>query len=391
MRPVSDRFLSTLRGSHLAVFRARVQDVFLVGTNPGGVEIPILGGDVKYSATAEIRSTLTLTTGRAEPGSELASVGWPTAADDTLAPYGHYIYVERGIAYGNGQREWVGLGYYRIDTIEQDEAPDGEIVITASDRNAGLRDGRFLTPQQFPSTWTNGDLVNQLIWGVYFWAGIIEWDDPDVRDDTINRTIVAEEDRLGTLRELLTSLGKIGYWDHEGRFQVKTPPSTTGAPSWTIDAGQNGVLVELSRSLTREGVYNAVVATGEAGDTAPPAYGVAYDLDPASPTYWEGGFGKVPTFYSSPFITTDAQAENAAATLLRQKLGLPYQVELASVPNPAIEPYDVLAVAYPDKARSRFLRTETHVVDEVTIPLALGEPVKLKTREQQTGLIGHAA
>ena len=381
MRPVSERFLSTLRGSHLAVFRARVQTGFPTGTNPGGVEIPILGGDVKYSATAEIRSTLSLTT----------EWPWPVSASDTLAPYGHHVYVERGLAYGNGQREWVGLGYYRIDTIEQDETPGGPVDISGSDRNAGLRDARFLTPQQFPSTWTNGELVNQLIWGVYYYAGIIEWDDTDVRDATINRTIVAEDDRLGTLLDLLTSLGKVGYWDHRGIFVIKTPPATTGAPAWTVDAGQDGVLVQMSRGLTREGVYNAVVATGEAGDTTAPAYGVAYNLDPTSPTYYNGGFGKVPRFYSSPFLTTDAQAQNAAETLLRQNLGLPYQVELSSIANPALEPYDVLGVAYPKAARSRSLRTETHVVDEVTVPLVPDEAVKLKTREQQAELIGAAA
>jgi hypothetical protein len=378
VRPVSAKFLQTLRGSHTSVFRARVQNSFYTGTNPGGTELPILGGNVKFSATADIRATLSLTT--AWP--------WPTSAADTLAPYGHYVYVERGLAYGNAQREWVGLGYYRIDTIEQDQAPDGQIELTGSDRNAGLKDARFETPQQFLPTMTNGDLVNQLIWGVYFFAGIIEWDDPAVRDDTINRTIIAEEDRLGTLLDLLTSLGKIGYWDQRGIFVIKTPPAVTGAPQWTVDAGAGGVLVTMARSLGREGVYNAVVAVGESSDTKPPVRAVAYDLNPSSPTYYNGPFGKVPRFYSSPFITTTAQAQTAAAALLRQQLGLPYQVNLSSVPNPALEPYDVLEVGYPKAARSRSLLRETHVLDEVTIPLVATSPVQLKTRQQTTELVG---
>lgn len=379
MRPVSTKFLDTLRGSHTSVFRARVYTQFLIGTNPaGGTEIPVLGGNVKFSATADIRATLSLTT----------SWPWPLKASDLIAPYGQYVMVERGIAYGNAQREWVGLGYYRIDTIEQDETPDGEITINGSDRNAGLKDARFLSPQQFAGTMTNGDLVNSLIWGVYFFAGIIEWDDIAVRDDTVNRTIIAEDDRLGTLLDLLKSLGKIGYWDHRGIFVIKTPPDVSGAASWTIDAGQNGVLVEMSRGLTREGVYNAVVATGESSDTTAPARAVAYDLNPASPTYYNGSFGKVPRFYTSPFITTNTQAQTAADALLRQQLGLPYQVELSSIPNPALEPYDVLEVAYPQRSRSRSLYHETHVIDEATIPLVPREAVKLKTREQTLELIG---
>lgn len=378
MRPVSDKFLDTVRGSHLAVFRARVCTTFQTGTNPSGTEIPIIGGDVKFSSTADVRATLELTT----------SAAWPERASDLLTPYGNDIYVERGVAYGNGQREWVGLGYYRIDTPEQDEVPAGPVEISGSDRMAGIRDARFEAPVQFAATSTYGDVVNSLIWGVYFVAGIIEWDDTAVRDDTIGRAIIAEQDRLGTLQELLTSISKIGYWDHRGVFVIKTPPDVSGAPAWTVDAGSNGVMVKMSRGLTREGVSNAVVATGEAGDTTAPARAVARNLDPSSPTYYYGRFGPVPEFYSSPFITTNAQALSAATSLLRKKIGIPYQVALSSVANPALEPYDVLSVRYPRTARSRSLRTESHVIDNVTVPLVPSSPVAMKTREQQTELIG---
>lgn len=377
MRPVSAQFLETLRGAHLAVFRARVCTTYQTGTNPTGTAVGIEAGDVKSSATADIRSTLSLTT--SEP--------WPQASTDLLAPYGNEIYVERGIAYGNGQREFVGLGYFRIDTPEQDETPDGPVTIAGSDRMAGIRDARFLAPRQFAKTLTRGQLVTTLITEVYP-AAVIEWDSTVVRDGTVGRSIVAEQDRAATLKDFITSLGKVGYFDYRGVFVVKTPPPVTGAAAWTVDAGQGGVLVQMSRGLTREGVCNAVVATGEAGDTTAPARGVALNLDPTSPTYYRGRFGPVPMFYSSPFLTTNAQALAAATALLRKQLGLPYQVELTSIPNPALEPYDVVAVKYPQTSRSRSLRTETHVLDEVTIPLTPGAPVKLQTREQQNDLIG---
>jgi hypothetical protein len=377
VRAVSARFLDTLRGSHLAVFRATICSTFQTGTAPTGTQIAIVGGDVKSSATATIRSTLSLTTTEA----------WPRLAADLLAPYGNEVYVERGVEYGNGQREWVGLGYFRIETDEQDQTPDGPVTLAGSDRMAGIVDARFLTPRQFASTLTYGQLVTTLITEVYP-AATISWDNTTVRDSTINRAVIAEDDRAGTLRDLITSLGKVGYFDHRGIFVVKTPPSTAGTANWTIDAGKSGVLVQMSRGLTREGVFNAVVATGEAGDTTAPARAVAYNLSLNSPTYYNGRFGPVPRFYSSPFLTTTAQATTAAAALLRQQLGLPYRVELTSVANPALEPYDVLSVQYPRLSRSRSLRTEVHVVDEVTIPLDPMQPVKLKTREQQTELIG---
>jgi hypothetical protein len=377
MRPVSARFLDTIRGSHLAVFRATVCATFQTGTAPTGTQITIIGGDVISSATADIRSTLSLTTSEA----------WPRLAADLLAPYGNELYVERGIEFGNGQREWVGLGYFRIDTPEQDETPEGPVRIAGSDRSAGIIDARFLAPRQFASTLTRGQLVTTLITEVYP-AATISWDDTAVRDGTIGRAIIAEQDRAATLKDFITSLGKIGYWRYDGVFRIATPPSTTGVPSWTVDAGKSGVLVQMSRSLTRDRVYNAVVAVGEAGDTSAPARAVAYNLALNSPTYFNGRFGPVPMFYSSPFLTTNAQAMSAATALLRKALGLPYQVQLTSIPNPALEPYDVIAVMYPRVTRSRSLRTETHVIDEVTIPLTPDQPVQLKTREQQTELIG---
>lgn len=380
MRAVSARFLSTLRGSHNAVFRARVVDTFQTGTNPTGTEIPILSGDVTCSATAEIRATLSLTT----------STAWPRTDTDLLAPYGNEIYVERGITYGNGQTEFVGLGYFRIETPEQDNTPDGPVTIAASDRMAGLVDARFLVPRQFSGVAQRGVLVALLIREVYPDA-VIEWDDAALRDGTVGRTVIAEESRSATLLDFITSLGKIGYFDHRGVFVIKTPPSVAGAPAWTIDAGQDGVLVQMSRGLTREGVYNVVVATGEAGDTTAPARAVAYNLDPTSPTYYWGRFGPVPTFYSSPFLTTATQALNAAKAILRKQLGLPYKVSLSSIANPALEPYDVIAVRYPKRSRSRSLRTETHVVDQVVIPLDPHTALTLQTRQQQQELIGDAA
>lgn len=375
-RGISSRFASALRGSHRAVFRAKVCTTFQTGTNPTGTEISIAGGNVQSVANAMVRSTLSLITDES----------WPTSQGDLITPYGNEIFVERGIDFGNGVRELVGLGYYRIDTPEQQEAPDGLITITAPDRMAGIIDATFLAPRQFLATMSRGDLVTTLITEVYPTA-VISWDDTVVRDAPIGRTMVVESDRAQCLQDLMTSLGKIGYWRYDGVFRIEEPPDITGPPAWTINAGEQGVLVSLSRSLTRQGAKNAWVVTGEAGDTAPPARGVAVDNNPLSPTYYYGRFGPVPGSFSSPFITTNAQAVTSAKALVRRNLGLPYQVDLTNIVNPGIEPYDVISVGYPIAGRSRSLKTETHVLDQVTIPLTIDAAQQLQTREQLQQLI----
>lgn len=376
MRAVSAKFLRTLQGSHKMVARAKVCTTFQTGTTPTGTEISIVDGDVRSVANSMVRSTLNLTT--AEP--------WPIYQNDLITPYGNEIYVERGIDFGNGQREWVGLGYFRIDTPEQSDVPDGAITIAAPDRMQGIIDAKFLAPRQFLATTSRGQLATTLITEVYP-SAVISWDDADVRDAPIGRPIIVEQDRAQCLVDLATAVGKIGYWRYDGVFRIETPPDITGPASWTINAGEQGVLVHLSRSLSRAGANNAWVATGEAGDTNVPARGVAVDNNPLSPTYYYGPFGPVPAFFSSPLLLNNSQAITAAMSLLRKSIGLPYQIKLSNIVNSGLEPYDVIQVKYPEAGRNRSLRTEVHVVDEAVVPLTLDQAQDVSTRQQLIQLI----
>lgn len=378
MRSVSSRFSAALRGSQTAVFRARVCETYQSGTDPDGTEIPILSGDVTASTAADIRASLDLTT----------AWTWPRRYADLLAPYGNELFVERGLDFGNGNREFVGLGYYRINSPEQDQVPGGEISISATDRMSGIIDARFLTPRQFPSTWTREQLVHTLITEVYP-SATIQWDDSGAAESQLGRNIVADKDRAAVLKDLVTSVGKVGYFDYRGIYVIKTPPSLTGPAQWTIDAGHDGVLVEMKRSITREGIYNVVVASGEATDTTPPVTAIVADVDPNSPTRYGGRFGPVPRFYTSPFITSRDQAAQAAAGILRTSLGLPYSVDITSIANPALEPDDVIALRYPKSAELvQSLRTEKHIIDSITIPLDPETAVSIQTRKQYGETLG---
>ncbi|MBQ1167350.1 DUF5047 domain-containing protein, partial [Streptomyces sp. A73] len=65
-----------------------------------------------------------------------------------------------------------------------------------------------------------------------------------------------------------------------------------------------------------------------------------------SPTYVYGPFGRVPTFYSSATLTTSTLAQSAANKLLRDSLKPTATADLSSVPNPCLEPGDILRVTY---------------------------------------------
>lgn len=371
MRPVTDQFLATVRGSHQMASRATLVAPGQTGVTPVGIEIPIVSGDVKMDATADIRASLDLVTYDAD---------WTATLDDALTPYGNEIFIERGIVYGDGSTEWVSQGYFRIYNVEQNEAPDGTITISAMDRMSGIVDARPLAPVQFGEGASVGSVFDLLVKDVYPNAVIVY--DFDEGTTTFGGSHVMDDDRYKFLRGIADSLGKVMYWDYAGRLRVETAPNPN-YPVFEVNHGEGGVITQASRRLTRDGVYNAVVATGEQVGENPPVRGVAVDMNPASPTFWEGPFGKVPKFYSSTFLSTDEQCQRAAEAMLLRQLGVPYSVDFSMVPNVALEPLDPVVVTYDDR-----LHPETHIIETLTIPLDPGGEMQATTKQQIRGGLG---
>jgi hypothetical protein len=365
VRAVSSSFLSAVRGSHRAIFRARVIDPGQSGNDPHGAVIPIVGGSVTFSTTADVNATLDI---------EL-SMRWPGGAYELGSPYGQEIFVERGILYGNGTQEYVGLGYFRINSVEQQQTPAGTVRISGEDRMSSIRDGRNPTPIQFPAGTPVGAVVDFLVKDVLPSAVTVY--DFDAYGTLLASDHILDQDRMQFLRDLVTSYGKICYFDYNGKFQVKSPPSGTSGSVYTINSGRNGVLVSMKRLISRDSVYNAVVASGEPVGESAPVQAIAYDDAPGSPTRWGGNFGKVPEFFSSSFMTTPDQCYQAAATMLANSRGVPYAVSLGTVPNPALEGWDVISVVYTGDGSS-----ETHIIDTISYSLDVTATMGIDTRKQ---------
>lgn len=372
MRPVSQNFLDALRGSHKMFARARVLDGYQTGTGPvGAVEIPIFSGSISMDAKADVRSSVDIVTN----GDGM----FPTQTADLIAPYGNELFVERGVELADGTREIVSFGYFRIYNVEQVNAPRGSLRVQGLDRMSGIIDARLLVPITFPAGSLIRDIFDVLILDVYPNAQI-EYDDTAFPDSFITTVQVAEEDRFEFLTNITRSFGKIMYWDYRGILVVKTPPDVDD-PVWTVDAGRGGVLVGLSRTRNREGVYNAVVALGESVNDNPPVRAIAYDNNPTSPTYFFGKFGKVPRFFSSSFMTTEDQAATAAANLLKQSIGLPQSMSFTTIANPALEPLDPVTVFDTNE-------NTIQVVETLSVGLTAQDPMTATTRRQITFSMG---
>ena len=354
-------------GSFTPYFRATVLDYFQTGTSPVGTRLPIIDGEITLDGAADTYASGKLTT---------LGQYWPDPhGEQLIAPYGPEVYVQAGIRYRDDLAELVGLGYFRIKRNDQAQATSGgPVELTLSDRMAGIGRAVLLAPVAFPAATTNGEFASALVTEVYPDA-VIEWDD-DMEHEPIGRDVLVEDDRLAPLKSMALSVGKIMRFDHRGVLVFFAVPNPTGrTPDVELRAGRGGVLCEVSRELTDEGVVNAVVAKGDGADAVGGAYGLAVDLDPRSVTRYNGPFGPSPSFIKSSLITTDDLAIIAANAELRRNAGLPHRLTFEISPNYALEPDDLAEIEHANGIGR-------HTIASLTIPLLAGTIMTGVTRLQ---------
>jgi hypothetical protein len=364
MRAVTPAFTAAITGSYTLATEAVIID-----TNGDETTVPIVDGTVTLDQTAAVR-------GRCDVA--LTDDGTldlvPDSASSLLAPYGNEIRLGRGITYPDGTTELVGLGVFRIQDAQIDDTPDGlQIRISGLDRAQRVIDARFEEPYNVTAGTNYATAILDVIQAAW----------PDVPYELTATALTAPaliaqegDDRWKFAQDMATAIAMRLYFDGDGVLRLV--PSVLALPVTTLAEGDGGVLVQAGRRWTREGTYNRVIATGEnTGETAP-ARGVATDENPLSPTYYYGPFGRVPRFYASPFITTDAQAAGAAQKILDDELGTSEQVSFGALVLPHLEPGDTVIIT-----RNLAGIDEDHVIDALTLPLAAQGAMTGQTRARQ--------
>jgi hypothetical protein len=274
--------------------------------------------------------------------------------------------------------ETLSLGWYRInsahtlsrwrwdDRNHRFDMTATDTAISAEDRMATARDFRFTSPYQ-----PNGSvlgciqaLVTACGLKVGAWSG--------VSDANVSASAVFEDDRLAALSDLASRVNAQLFVDGDGIVQVKPLPSLD-SPQFTYRLGADSTLLAVDLTLTREGVYNAVIAKGEQVEGQAPLLSIATET--GGPAAWGGPFGRVPLFYSSSLMTTQGAVDGAARTRLQSLIsGRDLEVTIEVVPDTRMEPNDVVQLALPQA-------TYTGRVKELTIPLgAGGGPMKVVLR-----------
>lgn len=356
MYPVTDAFLAALASPSQRV----ATRVVAVDGDGNTTTLRATGGSVTMDAGRAIIRTCSVRL------TETETLTLQEVFDLIMTP-GIEVRVERGLLVG-GSAELVPLGLFSTDNASFSRRVTGEINYTGSDRSKKIARARFTSPYQIAAGSNLATAITTLLQSRYAPTQV----DFSNVTGTTNAAIVWEagpsSDPWREARTLMSDYGFDLNFDGDGiaRAQVVPDPATTPA-AFSFGAGETNLVLDATVSGTLERTYNGVIASGEGSGVTTPVRAVVWDTDPASPTYYLSGFGQAPYFYTSPQLTTVAQCEVAAATILARVKGRAQGLAWTSIVNPALEPLDVVTTT---------LRgvTSTVVIDQLTIPLdARGE------------------
>ncbi|WP_285367731.1 DUF5047 domain-containing protein [Streptomyces albipurpureus] len=318
-------------------------------------DLPFTDGTVTVDRGSKERRSLSLTV--ADP----AYLPWsPTAP---LAVYGQTLVVSRGIRYPNGTSESVPLGVFRIDE-PQGDVRMGPVTLTGKSLECVISEDTFDTPRStrgmatcvtamtnlIQQTMPSAAVVNLTVGARNPACAVVDWD--------------AGTDRWDAVTQIATAMQAEIFCDVLGHFVITDVPNVITSPAvWDVAEGEGGSLIASGRQMSRNAVYNAVVASGEnTASNAPPVSAFARDTDPLSPTRWGGPFGKVTKSISSGLWLSTAACQAAANAALFDAIAPNIQTTVESLPNPALEAGDVIRVSHVG-------RKELYVLQSLSIPL----------------------
>src|SRR6266487_3262143 len=277
MWPISDRFRSALPQSHLVASRVDLLiDNAIVDLTAAGV---VVDGKVDVSAT-DIRRTMSC-----------SLIDWegfllPFTASDPLAPTGGELRFWRGIDYQDGTEELVPLGTFRYTAVD---VPSPKIELNGFDRSWVIQGAKLENALTIAAGTNYVEAITNVLMTAY--GSNLPTNFPDTDEVTPGLVFDADSDPWAIAKDLASNIGMDLYFDPLGICTMTPAPDpATSTPDWTFDEGSvtNIGLPGIALSWDVTDAINAVIVIGENSDNSQVYRAVAYDLDPNSPTRYDG-------------------------------------------------------------------------------------------------------
>lgn len=182
------------------------------------------------------------------------------------------------------------------------------------------------------------------------------------------------------IQDLATAIGYEAFFDAKGVFVFRpVPDPSVGDAVWVFDETINPLVSEVTRELSNEQTFNHVVVVGQSTSTSNPVTAEAFDNNASSPTYILGPYGEVTERVTLSTVTTQDQAQAAANALLLNSLGGADTVTLTCVPQPALEPGDIVKINCGD-----VLVDGNYMINSMVTSLSPADPQQLVCFRQST-------
>jgi hypothetical protein len=287
----------------------------------------------------------------------------------------------QGIAGPRMDVAWIPAGVYVVDDVERTRlgASVGLLGLEDPIRAAKFPIARTLGPD------TAGALVDPLV-GEALPNAVVSWKAGADRGTAVPQIVVDEDrwqalsggtDSSGTSTGIAAALGGEFYVDARGVPTMAPTPTLDDAVVWRIPYGV--ALVKPAEKQSAEGLVNLWVISGDGGDGSAAVGPVfVWDDDPTSLTYAGPDPVSDPLApqrlglpwvrlrverYSSPLITSAAQAETVGRAKLADSLGVQATLSFTAVCHPALEPGDVVEVEV------RPGEWQRHIIDSLSYSL----------------------
>jgi hypothetical protein len=293
-----------------------------------------------WDASRQVQGQLSLTV--RDPDGTLA----PWGLSDPLGPGGSRLQVTAVIGV-RGEPVRVPLGWWRIRAADSDEtwrvySTGGGLVRVSGGGSVSLQadeeTATALLARLDAETVVESAVVAEV-------RRLLEDVCPvavhaDVADGPVQSGYVYDESRMDGVQDLLDMIRAEYRMAGDGSLEIV--PAEGVGPVWTIEGGEGGALVRAVRALSDEGVYNAVVSTGE-DSQGRPLVGRAFITDGA--LAWAGPFGQVPMFHQAVAKTAAGVQLDAETTLATHRSSGEVDLAVQCLTHPGIQLHDLVTVA----------------------------------------------
>lgn len=329
--------------------------------------IPVSSGTETVDTSLSVPERVVFTVPRRDRGTV-----WEPLRDreHPLAPWGQRVLVDIGIGVGVGNGnadgdgiEWVRRGQYLIFSTTTDTASD-TVTVEAVGLLRLIEEAKLLQP--ISSRDYHRETLLALLGGA-----LPVTIDSGLADKRIS-TQSWDGDRLAAVMSVLDSWAADAVVTPAGRLLVASAGDSRSSVH-TLSSLDDGNTLGYSVGVSREDAVSMSLARGDYG-----VYGMAYDMDAESPTYYRGNFNPlpVPDIYDSTLLTSSPMCEETASTRLARRKKARPTMTAEIIPHPGLEARDCVL------ASSETFTNVRCVIDALTFPLVPdGGPEQVTLRE----------